>query len=87
MIWNNENWKLVVTPRWIRTNKETEQVKCFSCNGMGWEHWDDDLPLLPCRKCHSDGTITQPVPIPKPPEMDEKFLAALQEFVNNYEDK
>jgi hypothetical protein len=86
MIWSTYNWKLVVTPKWIRTNKETEQVKCFSCNGRGWEDWDEDIQPLPCRGCHGIGTITRPVLIDAPPEMDEKFLAALKEFIDSYED-
>lgn len=83
MIWSNEYWKLVITPKWVRIDKNTEQVKCHRCNGSGWIDNGDGWDLLPCRRCQ-DGKIERPTQIPPPPEMDAKFLDDLKNWINNY---
>ena len=91
MIFENENWKLVVTPRFIRKNKELVKKKCVHCGGTG--QGDSDDPAFapgncfptPCRWCFGNGYQEELPDIPPPPPMDEKFLAALKKWYQEYQ--
>lgn len=91
MKWLTEHYKLVVTPRYIRTDKSTEIVACSSCDGRGIDYDDrEERPysfcetVKSCRKCLGSGKLEVLAKIPPPPEIDEKFLSDLQNYINNY---
>jgi hypothetical protein len=86
MIWENEHYKFVITPRWVRTSKEEYTEKpCHDCLGSGRTVKDDYMfESEICSTCRGVGLLKKLVPIPKPPEMDKDFLEVLDRFVQEY---
>jgi hypothetical protein len=92
IIFDNDEWKLVVTPRYIlKKAMEKISVKCYHCNGVGSIHLEESyfgsVDDCVCQWCYGSGLLKRDLP-PKnpPPKIDEKFLKALQNFINDYKD-
>jgi hypothetical protein len=88
MIFSNEFWKLVITPQYVRKDNTKMKVNCCQCNGSGLILDPDAVSFLSAQKkcfyCWGDGTREVLPNIPPPPEMDQKFLADLREWFQNY---
>jgi len=88
MEWSNEHWQLVVTPRYVRKDNQKVKVTCISCDGHGFDYDPDSMGSgdkgRPCIWCMGTGKREVLPEIPPPPEMDQKFLKDLKEWVENY---
>ena len=84
----NEHWRLVITPRYVRKDNSKVKVDCFHCKGSGLVDNPDAIGLMDinmkCFFCHGDGKREILPEIPPPPEMDKKFVEDLKEWFKNY---
>lgn len=88
MEWSNEHWRLVVTPRYVRKDNQKIKIACVHCKGSGVVDNPDAMGLMDasmkCFYCWGDGKIEVLPEIPPPPEMDQKFVSDLREWIKNY---
>jgi hypothetical protein len=89
MEFENEYWKLVITPRYVRKDSSKIKVDCVNCKGSGLIDNPDAMGLMDhnmkCFYCWGDGKREVLPEIPPPPEIDHKFLEDLKEWFQNYE--
>ena len=83
-----DHYKLVVTSRYVRLDQLRKMIICPRCNGTGkgcddWQHLGFGDKGYTCDICMGSGEIE--VSPPPPPEISQKFLEDLQNWVNNYE--
>lgn len=78
----------MMAPRWVRKDNQKIKVNCIHCNGTGYNHEDDigGIGSNPpkCNWCDSFGKREVLPEIPPPPEMDQKFLDDLKQWIQNY---
>ena len=86
MIWENEDWKFVITPRYIRKDKTMIEKLCVHCQGKG--EVDDTFDWLPvkCKFCFGTGKQKRLKDIPQPPEINTNFLQDLKNWLDNYKE-
>lgn len=90
IIFENEEWELVVTPRYILKKAPKKiNIKCYHCDGIGSVQPVDVFDYVDnmCNWCYGRGLLEREEPPKNPaPKIDEKFLKALQNFINDYKD-
>lgn len=87
----NDNWKLVIRPVWIRKNDEKVISDCVHCNGRGFSE-SEELFLIGsndrCHFCDGTGKVQQLKQIDPPPDLSdsryEGFREGLQKFMNDF---
>jgi hypothetical protein len=88
MDFENEYWRLVITPRYVRKDNAKIKVDCVHCKGSGLVENPDGMGLMDhlmkCFFCYGDGKREVLPEIPPPPEMNKKFLEDLKEWFDNY---
>lgn len=88
MEFENEHWRLVITPRYVRKDNTKIKVECPSCKGSGIITDPDAIGLSSkqkkCFYCWGDGSREILPEIPPPPEMDKNFLEDLKTWYENY---
>jgi hypothetical protein len=88
MIFETEHHKLVLRPIWVIKGKH-KPLPCTDCRGTGkvYEMMSDGLGCKPsiCMQCRGTGESSL-YDVPAPPPIDDKFRAALQEWLNNYKE-
>ena len=86
IIFENDEWRLVVTPRYILKKAPKKiTIKCYHCDGQeeAFSYDNDNL----CQWCYGRRLLEREEPPKNPaPKIDEKFLKALQNFINDYKD-
>lgn len=85
MIWEDENYKFVVTPRWILKKRLPDiEVVCYVCNGACRVETPESWHLEKCERCNGSGKILTRPEYPPTPKMNQKFLDDLKSFIQNY---